>query len=64
MLVHTHCAAVPMFTLKCFTVQESVVCAGWESEDDFGSSLLSEASGGGAQVSMIQQQLGSPALFL
>lgn len=36
-----------------------MICVGWRAEDDFGSSLLSEASGGGAQVSRIQQQLGS-----
>lgn len=49
------------FTLKCYFYCAGVcmICVGWRAEDNFGSSFLSEASGGGAQVSRIQQQLGS-----
>lgn len=49
------------FTLKCYFYCAGVcmICVRWRSEDDFGSSLLSEASVGGAQVSRIQQQLDS-----
>lgn len=49
------------FTLKCYFYCAGVcmLCVGWRQKTTFGSSLLSEASGGGAQVSRVQQQLGS-----
>lgn len=61
MLVHKRSVAVLMFYFKMlFLLCRSVFdMCWWRAEDNFGSSFLSEASGGGAQVSKIQQQLGS-----